>query len=162
MSVPAVIALGSNLDNPRSQVLRAFECLGQLDETRLVLCSSLYCSRPQGPQDQDDFINAAAAIETTLAPQRLLAELKRLENQFGRVKKRHWGERIIDLDIIFYGELELDQPELIIPHPRAMERDFVMVPILEILPDCTDPKGVPISRYLEACSTNHLSPVTQD
>lgn len=155
----AIIALGSNLAQPALQLEKAFECLQALPETRLISRSSLYKSSPQGPQDQDDYINAAAQIETSLSPAALLLALQGLEQDFGRVKTRHWGERIIDLDLIFYAQqsIKLDEPDLIVPHPRAYSRDFVLVPILEIAPTYICPDGKTLASYLDECERHNLN-----
>lgn len=159
MSVNAIIALGSNLAQPASQLEKAVKCLQALPETHLVSRSSLYQSSPQGPQDQDDYINAAAQIDTELSPAALLLALQGLEQNFGRIKTRHWGERIIDLDLIFYGQqsIKLDEPDLVVPHPRAYSRDFVLVPILEIAPAFICPDGKTLASYLDECERHNLT-----
>lgn len=143
----ALIALGSNLENPRLQIKLAFEALSNSPKLRLIAQSSLYVSAPQGPQDQPDFVNAAALVETTLSPSGLLSLLQSIEDDFGRIKTRHWGERIIDLDIAFMDKQRVSLPHLEIPHPRALERDFVVLPCLEIAPNWRLPDDTPLSDY---------------
>lgn len=156
--ITAIVALGSNLDDPKLQVERAFIALGSLPATQLVKRSSLYRSAPQGPQDQDDYINAAAALQTRLTAKDLLLALQQIEQDFGRVKTRHWGERVIDLDIIFYGNqnINLNEPALIIPHAHALQRDFVLKPILEMYPDYLVSDGSSLSSHYDKCATHLL------
>lgn len=130
-----LIGVGSNLETPARQVKIAINALKQLKASRFVQASQLYSSRPQGPQDQPDFVNAVVWIETTLAPLDLLDELQHLEQQQGKVKKRHWGERLIDLDILLYDDFKMDHPRLIIPHPYMFTRDFVLLPLQDLQPE---------------------------
>jgi len=133
---PGDIGVGSNLEDPRAQVLAAITRLGQLRRTRLVLASSLYRSRPFGPVAQPDFVNAVAGILTQLEPPALLKELKAIESSMGRPEPHeHWGPRIIDLDLIAHGSERCDEVELTLPHPGIVERNFVLYPLAEIAPD---------------------------
>lgn len=154
----AIIGLGSNLEGPEVQVTRALDALNSLPDTRLLKKSSLYSSRPQGPQDQANFVNAVAEIHTSLQPLSLLKALQALEQEFGRVKTRHWGERVLDLDIIFFDgpDFSLRSEELTIPHPMALSRDFVLVPLLEIIPDFTGPTGHTIRYELDRIENHGL------
>lgn len=133
------IGLGSNLSNPEQQVLKALNSLKTLPATKLVAHSQLYFSRPQGPQDQPDFVNAVALLQTQLNPIELLECLQALEKSQGKVKKRHWGERLIDLDILLYGNQSIQTERLVIPHPFMTERDFVLLPLAEISPNLVLP-----------------------
>jgi 2-amino-4-hydroxy-6-hydroxymethyldihydropteridine diphosphokinase len=134
------VALGSNLDDPRAQVERAMTALAGLPDTRLVLRSSLYRSRPFGPVEQPDFVNAAAGLLTQLEPARLLVQLKGLEASLGRERPAvRWGPRQIDLDLLLHGESRITEPDLTVPHPGLAERAFVLVPLAEISPDLTVP-----------------------
>ncbi|MDF1760941.1 MAG: 2-amino-4-hydroxy-6-hydroxymethyldihydropteridine diphosphokinase [Coxiellaceae bacterium] len=126
------IGIGSNLEKPIEQVYEAVVSMMELGSTEWCGVSSLYISKPQGPQDQPDFVNAVVAVDTELSPRELLQILQAAEQQQGRVKNRHWGERIIDLDILLYGNEVVNEPDLVIPHPRMEERPFVMVPLLEV------------------------------
>jgi 2-amino-4-hydroxy-6-hydroxymethyldihydropteridine diphosphokinase len=138
--VPAYVALGSNLDDPRAQVERALDALAGLHESRLVLTSSLYRSRPFGPVEQPDFVNAVAGLLTTLAPAALLAGLQSLEARLGRERPVvRWGPRRIDLDLLVHGTHRLDEPGLTLPHPGIAERAFVLVPLDEIAADLVVP-----------------------
>jgi 2-amino-4-hydroxy-6-hydroxymethyldihydropteridine diphosphokinase len=133
---PAYIGVGSNLANPRSQVQGAYRRLGQLPLTRLILTSSLYASRPFGPVAQPDYVNAAAAVLTQLDPLAFLYELRAIETAMGRPAQRErWGPRVIDLDLLAYGREQCSQPELTLPHPGIVERNFVLYPLAQITPD---------------------------
>lgn len=146
---PAYVALGSNLDDPRAQIERAFDALGGLRESRLVTRSSLYGSRPLGPVEQPDFVNAVAGILTRLEPAALLAELKALEERLGRSKPTvRWGPRRIDLDLLVHGSVRIDEPGLTVPHPGIAERAFVLAPLGEIAPDLEVPGLGKVSSLL--------------
>ena len=139
--LPAYVALGSNLDDPRRQVERAFEALATLVDTRLVARSRLYRARPVGPQDQPDFVNACAALLTRLDAPALHRELRELETRLGKVPPavRH-GPRRIDLDLLVHHETELATDALVVPHPRLHERAFVLYPLLDVAPDLPVPR----------------------
>lgn len=133
--VPAYVALGSNLGHPEHQVERAFEALRGLPQSRLVLRSSLYRSRPMGPVTQPDFVNAVAGLLTQLDARALLQHLKTLESQLGRAAPIvRWGPRLIDLDLLAHGSTRLAEPAITVPHAALAERDFVLVPLAEIAP----------------------------
>ncbi|MEY4932341.1 MAG: hypothetical protein RLZZ403_661 [Pseudomonadota bacterium] len=132
---PAYIGLGSNLEGPQHQVERAFGALAGLSESLLVARSRLYRSRPLGPQDQPDFVNAAAGLLTRLAPEDLLARLKQLEATLGREQPiRRWGPRVIDFDLLLYGAETRATPVLTLPHPGLLERNWVLYPLQDIAP----------------------------
>lgn len=133
--VEAYIGIGSNLENPIFQVNAAIESLAYLPDTKLVSFSSLYASKPQGPQDQPDFVNAVAKIATHMSATALLSALQTLEREQGKVKKRHWGERLIDLDVLLYGSMTIETSELVVPHPEMQSRDFVLLPLRELASD---------------------------
>jgi len=138
--LPAYVALGSNLDDPRAQVERALAALDQLPQTRCVLRSSLYRSRPFGPVEQPDFVNAVAGLLTALEPAALLASLQALETRLGRERPAvRWGPRRIDLDLLVHGSVRVAQPGLELPHPGIAERAFVLAPLAEIAPDLDVP-----------------------
>ena len=133
---PAYVGVGSNLDDPRAQVLRACERLAHLPGTRLELSSPLYRSRPLGPIAQPDFVNAVAGLLTQLEPRSLLAELRALETVLGRPPEHQlWGPRVIDLDLLSYARERRSEPELMLPHPGIPERNFVLYPLADIAPD---------------------------
>ncbi|KUJ87259.1 MAG: 2-amino-4-hydroxy-6-hydroxymethyldihydropteridine pyrophosphokinase [Halomonas sp. 54_146] len=130
----AYIGLGSNLASPIDQVRQALSELATLPLSQLVAASSLYASRPVGPQDQPDFINAVAALDTRLSPLALLDQLQALEQQHRRRRQRHWGPRTLDLDLLLYADEHIDTPRLRVPHPQMNARAFVLVPLAEIAP----------------------------
>jgi len=135
----AFIAIGSNLGDRIANVKKAV--LRAADEVKatLVFMSSFYETEPWGIKEQGPFVNAVMGVETELPPAALLAHLKSVEAGMGRQKAERWGPRVIDLDIIFYGGLVMDEKGLTIPHPSAHERAFVMVPLAEIAPDFIHP-----------------------
>ncbi|WP_069384940.1 2-amino-4-hydroxy-6-hydroxymethyldihydropteridine diphosphokinase [Halomonas caseinilytica] len=137
----AWIGLGSNLDAPRSHVERALSELDQLPLTRRRRASSLYATRPVGPADQPDFINAVAQLETRLSPLALLDQLQALEQRHGRVRERRWGPRTLDLDLLLFDDRRLVTPRLTLPHPEMVKRAFVLVPLAEIAPALVLPDG---------------------
>lgn len=128
----AWIGLGSNLNNPIEQVHNALQELQQLPASQLVQASRLWHSKPLGPQDQPDFINAVAQLDTQLEPLDLLDELQKLERQHHRQKTKHWGPRTLDLDILSYADLTLDTQRLTLPHPEIAKRAFVLLPWAEL------------------------------
>lgn len=137
----AYIGLGSNLDDPISQIERAFERLEDLPETRVIARSSLYRSAPVGQIEQPDFVNAVVSVETTLAAAVLLECLQHIERSQGRIRSEdRWGPRVLDLDLLLFGAAEIDLPELTVPHPGIGARNFVLLPLREIAPDLVIPK----------------------
>jgi len=137
--VTAFVALGSNLDGPARRVVEGFRELSSLRETRLATASSLYRSSPVGYLDQPDYVNAVARIETALSPRALLDALLAVEVRHGRVRTFPNAPRVLDLDVVLYGEQVVQEPGLTIPHPRMHERAFVVVPLAEIAPDWVVP-----------------------
>lgn len=128
----AWIGLGSNLDDPRQQIESAIEALDRLPLTRRVAASPLYASRPVGPQDQPDFINAVACLETRLSPLALLDQLQALEQRHRRTRARRWGPRTLDLDLLLFDDSTLCLPRLRVPHPEMTRRAFVLIPLLAV------------------------------
>jgi len=138
--VPAYVALGSNLDDPRARVGQAFEALDALPGTIGVLRSSLYRSPPFGPVEQPEFVNAVVGLLTSLAPEAMLAALKELESRLGRAQPVvRWGPRRIDLDLLVHGASRMETEALTLPHPGIAGRAFVLVPLAEIAPDLEVP-----------------------
>jgi 2-amino-4-hydroxy-6-hydroxymethyldihydropteridine diphosphokinase len=135
----AAVALGSNLDSPEEQVRRGFEEIAALPSTELLASSRLYRTAPVGYADQPEFVNACALVETGLGPRPLLEALLAIEKRHGRVRGIPNGPRTLDLDIVLYGERVIDEPGLKVPHPRAHERMFVLVPLLDVWPDAVTP-----------------------
>lgn len=154
--VRAFIALGSNLDQPVKQLMQAISALDRLPDTRVLRVSPLYANPPMGPQDQPDYVNAVSLIATRLAPDALLEALKALEQAAGRLATRVWGARVLDLDILTYGDRTLNTPTLTIPHPGIAERRFVLTPWHDIAPDTRLPDGRAISQLLAAAPNHSL------
>ncbi len=128
------IGLGSNLSDPAEQVERAFEFLEAVPEIRLLSRSSLYRSAPIGPVEQPEYVNAVAKISTTLEARELLDALQRIERLRGRKRGVRWGPRVLDLDLLAYGDQQIDELRLKVPHPGIADRNFVLLPLLEIAP----------------------------
>lgn len=156
----AFIALGSNLENPISQVRKAIDELDQIPSSKLLVYSSLYRSAPVGRLDQPDFINAVAKIATRLDPHELLSALLEIERRHGRTRKFPNAPRTLDLDILLYDDLEYHQQDLILPHPRISQREFVLQPLMEIAPDCHIPGYNTITELLAACQNQRVEKIT--
>jgi len=157
---PAYIALGSNLNDPAAQLSAAIEYTKQIQNTRLVSQSSLYKSVPLGPQDQPDFVNAVVGVLTKLDAQSLLAALQAIETNMGRVPPaQRWGPRVIDLDILLYGDLRSDDATLQLPHPEMHRRNFVMVPLAEIAPSLVILRQGSVGRLAETLGINGLEKI---
>ena len=153
----AFVGLGSNLEDPATQLRRACDALAALPDTQLVAVSSVYESQPMGPSDQPPFLNACAQIATTTGPNDLLTALLAIETTMGRVRKRRWGERCIDLDLLLYGDASLESKRLTLPHPGLYQRDFVLKPLAELLGnEYLMPNGVDIVTLLAGCPTHDL------
>jgi 2-amino-4-hydroxy-6-hydroxymethyldihydropteridine diphosphokinase len=135
----AYVALGSNLDDPQRQLQSGFAAIARLPQTQLVARSSLYASAPVGYADQPDFVNAVAAIRTSLTPRALLDALLAIERVHGRVREFPNAPRTLDLDLVLYGERVVHEPGLSVPHPRMLQRAFVLAPLAEIAPDAVVP-----------------------
>ncbi|HGO5855847.1 TPA: 2-amino-4-hydroxy-6-hydroxymethyldihydropteridine diphosphokinase [Mannheimia haemolytica] len=133
------IALGSNLDNPLEQLKQAVEKLKKFANEFEI--SPFYGSKPVGPQDQPDYVNAVAKFSTDLSPTALLDKLQSIENEQGRVRVRRWGERTLDLDIILYGNQQIQTERLNVPHIEMKNREFVIVPMFDLSPDLVLPAG---------------------
>lgn len=143
------LAIGSNLASPLDQVNAALAALAEIPESQLVAVSDFYRTPPLGPQDQPDYLNAAVALETTLAPEALLNHTQRIELQQGRERKAHrWGPRTLDLDIMLFGDMQIDTPRLTIPHYEMKNRAFMLLPLAQIAPDLRFPDGDNLSELL--------------
>ena len=138
-AVKAVVALGSNLDDPEAQVRRAFSEIAALPDTWVTARSALYRTAPVGYAEQPPFVNACALVETRLAARALLDGLLAIERRHGRVREIPNGPRTLDLDIVLYGGAVIDEPGLTVPHPRAHERAFVLAPLADVWPDAVIP-----------------------
>ncbi len=147
------LALGSNLRVPPRQLRLALHKLSKCPKTMISNCSRLYSSNPLGIRSQPKYYNMVIEIKTSLHPALLLKHCQRIENEQGRIRKVHWGQRIIDIDILLYGQSVIHTLELTIPHPEMLKRDFVLVPLLEIAPTICLPSGEPIAPYLKSCQS---------
>jgi len=144
--VPAYVGLGSNLGDPARQVRIALAALASLPGTRLVASSALYRNPPMGPVDQPDFVNAVAGLLTTLSAEELLRALQAIEDAQGRLRGGpRWGPRMLDLDLLIYGDTRLESETLTLPHPGLAERPFVLIPLLEVAPGLRIPGGARIA-----------------
>ncbi|MEP0957944.1 2-amino-4-hydroxy-6-hydroxymethyldihydropteridine diphosphokinase [Microcoleus sp. FACHB-1515] len=158
-ATPVAIAIGSNLGDSKAIVDAAIERLARTPKIRLDAYSHQYQTVAVGPP-QPDYINACALLTTTLEPLELLQTLLTIEAQFGRIRRERWGARSLDLDLLLYGDVILDLPQLQIPHPRMIDRAFVLVPLAEIAPDWIEPvSGQSIATLAQAvdCSGVHLA-----
>jgi 2-amino-4-hydroxy-6-hydroxymethyldihydropteridine diphosphokinase len=144
----AYVGLGSNLQQPLHQLLKAFDALSALPRTRMLARSSLYRSAPVGKTDQPDFVNAVAALRTGLAPGELLQALLRLEAQQGRVRSEPNAPRTLDLDLLLFDAQIIHQPGLDVPHPRMHERAFVLMPLAELDPKLIIPGRGAVAELL--------------
>ena len=140
IDVRAAIALGGNLGNSYHIFQRALDRLSQAPDLSVETVSSWYRTRAIGPP-QPDYLNGCAIVRTGLEPLSLLQVLLAIERQLGRVRRERWGPRTLDLDFLLYGEEIIDLPQLQVPHPRARERAFVLVPLAEIAPDWIEPRS---------------------
>lgn len=143
------IGLGSNLHSPKQQVLKAMAKLKELPQTTFLCASSLYLTKPWGVEDQPPFINAVVKLDTQLQPHILLDELLAIEHEQGRVRDIRYGPRIIDCDILLYGEEQIVTPRLTVPHPYLVERSFVVIPLYEIAPNLILPSMLPLAEVIK-------------
>ncbi len=137
MPVTAYIGLGSNMGDRTGACRKALELLSRAGIVTAV--SSFYCTEPVGYKEQDEFINAAAAIVTDLSPHDLLLACREIENRLGRIRVIRWGPRALDLDLLLYGSSVVNLPDLTIPHPQMSLRGFVLIPLCEIAPRVVHP-----------------------
>lgn len=133
----ALIALGGNIGDVRATLDRAVDLLCDGREARLIARSSDYRTPPWGLENQPRFINSCLVVDTTLTPHALLDLARRIERTLGRdrAKEQRWGPRTVDIDLIAYDDAVIDDPDLQLPHPRVLERAFVLVPLAEIAPE---------------------------
>jgi 2-amino-4-hydroxy-6-hydroxymethyldihydropteridine diphosphokinase len=143
----AFIGLGSNLSQPVRQIKTALRALAQLPDGQLLTFSSLYRSTPLNCMAQPDYINAVAKISTALSPQALLQALQQIECSQGRVRGEHWAARTLDLDLLLFDELQQHDAVLTLPHPGLTQREFVVFPLLELVPDLVLPDGTTLQHW---------------
>jgi len=156
-STIAYIGLGSNLSKPIEQVKNAINEIKNITQSQVTAISSLYLSKPMGPQDQDNYINAVVALETSLSAIELLNALQAIENKAGRVRKENrWGARILDLDIILFGNNIINTERLTIPHYGMTEREFVLLPLAEIAPNLKLPDGKSVKLLSQNIANNAM------
>lgn len=157
---PAYVAVGSNMDDPASQVRRGLDALAGLPRTLHVTRSRLYRSAPLGRQDQPEFVNAAAGLLTQLAPRELLLALKELELKLGRQPPiERWGPRRIDFDLVVHGAAVVNETDLVVPHPGAPVRNFVLYPLLDFAPDLVVPGHGSVRLLAQRVGSAGLAPL---
>lgn len=144
------------------QIQDALAAVDALPQTCLKQRSRLYASKPLGPQDQPDFVNAVCRIETELSPWGLLEALQGIEQTQGRIKKRHWGERCIDLDILLYDDLQISDAHLQVPHKEIALRDFVLLPLAEIAPGLLIPGKGRVDVLISQLTETYVIPLQTD
>ncbi len=160
MLVRAYVALGSNLQDPVKQIRRAVSAMDELPGTCCVAASSLYRSAPLGPQDQAEYVNAVAAIDTRLSAHDLLVEMQRVETRHGRMRHgERWGPRTLDLDLLLYGDETHEDEKLTVPHPGLPERNFVLYPLREIAPWLHIPGLGSLEALVGGCPDVGLQPL---
>jgi 2-amino-4-hydroxy-6-hydroxymethyldihydropteridine diphosphokinase len=160
--VPAYIAVGSNLDDPVKQVQRGLDALAGLPRSKQFARSRLYRTAPLGPQDQPEFVNAAAGLLTQLSPRELFVAVKQLELTLGRQPPiERWGPRRIDLDLIVFGAEVVNETDLVIPHPGAPVRNFVLYPLLDIAPDLPVPGHGRVRELAQRVGSSGLTRIEQ-
>jgi 2-amino-4-hydroxy-6-hydroxymethyldihydropteridine diphosphokinase len=133
------LGFGSNLGDRKKHILTAMGLLHRTDGVSIVTHSSLFETEPEGETDQPMFLNAAAEVETELSPRELLELIRKVEKRIGRTPTYRWGPREIDIDILLYDDLVIDEEGLTVPHPRMHERAFVLAPLFEIAPNAVHP-----------------------
>ena len=149
----AYVALGSNLGDKEANLRKALELL-QERGVEIVKTSTFISTEPYGVTDQPQFLNGVCEVRTSLVPLALLHTLLEIEQEMGRVRLRHWGERNIDLDLLLYEDVVLDTPELKLPHPDMQNRDFVLLPLAEIAPELVHPI---LQKSIEELSNLYIS-----
>lgn len=158
----AFVGLGANLGDPAAQITAAVAALAALDETRVVRASSRYRTAPIGHADQPDYVNAVALLDTGLAPRTLLDALLGIERAAGRERSFRNAPRLLDLDLLLYGDQIIDAPGLVVPHPRMHERAFVLVPLVEIAPDVVVPGHGRAADLLRGIRNQSVREMDQD
>ncbi len=157
---PAYIGLGSNLSDPAAQLRQALRSLASLPHTLCVAVSRLYGSRPMGPVTQPDFVNAVAGVLTRMTALELLRQLRQIEAQAGRpAVHERWGPRVLDLDVLVFGREQCAGPELVLPHPGVVKRNFVLYPLADIAPDLDVPGRGRVRELLAHVSADGLWPL---
>jgi 2-amino-4-hydroxy-6-hydroxymethyldihydropteridine diphosphokinase len=154
----AFVGLGSNLGEREALIGQALDELAALPDTTLIRVSSLYDTEPVGVIEQPRFLNAVAMLDTELTARQLLWNLQRIEARLGRTRSQRWGPRTMDLDLLLYGDLVIEEDDLRLPHPELARRAFVLVPLVELDPQVTHPvSGLSVVQML--ARLEHKSPV---
>jgi len=154
----AFIGLGANLGDPAVTVRNALRDLDGIPDTRMLQHSRLYSSKPVGPGVQPDYVNAVAQVETALPPHELLDQLQGIETLHGRVRDgQRWGPRTLDLDLLIYADLQLNDARLTLPHPEIMRRNFVLAPLVEIAPELLIPGQGAARQALQSVGSEGLA-----
>ncbi|MEW5964545.1 MAG: 2-amino-4-hydroxy-6-hydroxymethyldihydropteridine diphosphokinase [Pseudomonadota bacterium] len=156
----AIVALGSNVGDKRGNIARAIELLTEAGDIRLVARSRDYKTPPWGKTDQDWFVNACIGVATRLAPRALLERCLASERRMGRVRAERWGPRSIDLDVLHVAGVVLDEPDLVLPHPRITERAFVLAPLADIAPDLML-QGKTVAEWLATVDRTGVEPFAE-
>jgi 2-amino-4-hydroxy-6-hydroxymethyldihydropteridine diphosphokinase len=157
--VRAYVGLGSNLGDRAAYLLLGLSALSRLPKTHLLRLSPVYETAPVGPP-QPPYLNMVAELETELSPKGLLAEMLRVEKALGRERRERWGPRTLDLDLLLYGDLVLEEEGLSVPHPRLHERAFVLVPLLDLLPEGRHPLlGQSFAELLASLDASSVRPL---
>jgi len=157
--VRAYVGLGSNLGDRSAHLLLGLSALSRLPDTHLLRLSPVYETEPVGPP-QPPYLNLVAELETELAPRALLLEMLRIERALGRERRERWGPRTLDLDLLLYGDLVLEEEGLTVPHPRLHQRAFVLVPLLDLLPEGRHPLlGQSFRELLASLDTSGVRPL---
>jgi 2-amino-4-hydroxy-6-hydroxymethyldihydropteridine diphosphokinase len=154
----AIVSLGSNIGDKAGNIARAITELTADGKVTLAARSRDYRTPPWGKTDQDWFVNACIAVKTALPPRELLNRCQAVEAKLKRVRKEHWGPRVIDLDVIWFRGESIDEPDYIVPHPRTLERAFVLVPLAEIAPDLVI-AGRSVSAHLARIERTGVEPM---
>jgi len=150
------IAIGSNLQQPLDQANRAAAELADLPGCTLKSVSRWYLSKAIGPGTQPDYINGVAELDSSQSPIALLRLLQSIENLHQRKRVQRWGARTLDLDLLMFGESIINTPELVVPHPRMLERNFVLYPLMDVVPDLELPNGLILSEFIRSCPATDL------
>src|SRR5215210_1575777 len=153
-----ILALGSNQGNRLTTLQGAVDALAETDDVELAAVSGVFETDPVGGPEQADYLNAVVVVVTTLSARELLGRAHEIEQQFGRVRTQRWGPRTLDVDIVVVGDELVDEPDLVVPHPRAGERAFVLLPWLDADPDAALPGRGPIADLLPGLETSGVRP----
>ncbi|MAB61537.1 MAG: 2-amino-4-hydroxy-6-hydroxymethyldihydropteridine diphosphokinase [Pseudoalteromonas sp.] len=156
------LGLGANLNAPRKQIHAAVTALKALKDVEFVCVSHDYASKPMGPQDQPDYVNAVACVKTALKPEQLLDITQAIELEHGRVRKEErWGPRTLDIDILLFGNDVIETPRLTVPHYGLTEREFVVYPLFEIAPTLVLPNNQSLADITKTLPLNDLQQLPQ-